>query len=240
MSPSRMERFTRHARLALAQAQDQAARMQHELIDTEHILLALMEDRHSVAGRALAAMGLERERVAEAIRQRVPPGSGQPAPSSQELSARVKRLLELSVDEARRLNHHYIGTEHLLLGLARLSEGVAIDVLRQFGVSPEEVRTHVRQALQEAAPDKEAALRPRELATLEAGGPVSAMAFSPTGGLLAAATGDTVTLWQLPGGQAVATLTGQGSAVRALSFSPYGDILAVALDDGSVRLWRLF
>ncbi len=239
MSPSRMERFTRHARLALAQAQEQAARMQHELIDTEHILLALMEDRHSVAGRALAAMGLEQERVAEAVRQMVPAGSWQSA-RPQELSARVKRLLELSVDEARRLNHHYIGTEHLLLGLARLPEGVAIDVLRQFGVSPEEVRSYTRQALQEAAPDKEAALRPHELATLEAGGPVSVMAFSPSGSLLAAATGDAVTLWQLPAGQAVATLAGHGGAVRALSFSPYGDILAVALDDGSVRLWRLF
>mgnify|MGYP005838606391 CR=1 FL=1 len=239
MSPSRMERFTRHARLALAQAQNQAAEMQHELIDTEHILLALMEDRHSVAGRALAAVGLEQQRVAEAVRQRMPPASGQPAPLSQDLSARVKRLLELAVDEARRLNHHYIGTEHLLLGLTRLSEGVAIDVLRQFGVSPEEVRTHVHQALQEAAPDKEAALKPRELATLEVGGPVTVMAFSPSGGLLAAATGDTVTLWQLPAGQAVATLAGRGGAVRALAFSPYGDILAVALDDGSVRVWRL-
>lgn len=147
--PNKMERFTQRARRVLSLAQDEAERLQHNYIGTEHLLLGLMREEGGVAGRVLRDLGLEQRRVEELV-ERLTRASTRTPSSQLDLSPGTKRVLELAVDEARRMGHHYIGTEHLLLGLVRQSEGVAIDVLKRLGVSPEEVRRQTRRVLQES------------------------------------------------------------------------------------------
>jgi ATP-dependent Clp protease ATP-binding subunit ClpC len=154
-----MERFTQRARRVLSLAQEEAERLQHNYIGTEHLLLGLIREEGGVAGRVLRELGLEQRRVDELVERmtRATPRTVGVAP---ELSPGTKRVLELAVDEARRMGHHYIGTEHLLLGLVRLTEGVAIDILKRLGVSPDEVRRQTRRVLQEnpvQSPQPEAA-----------------------------------------------------------------------------------
>ncbi len=147
--PNKMERFTQRARRVLSLAQEEAERLQHNYIGTEHLLLGLMREEGGVAGRVLRDLGLEQRRVEELV-ERLTRATTRTPSSQLDLSPGTKRVLELAVDEARRMGHHYIGTEHLLLGLVRQSEGVAIDVLKRLGVSPEEVRRQTRRVLQES------------------------------------------------------------------------------------------
>jgi ATP-dependent Clp protease ATP-binding subunit ClpC len=147
--PNKMERFTQRARRVLSLAQEEAERLQHNYIGTEHLLLGLMREEGGVAGRVLRDLGLEQGRVEELV-ERLTRASTRTTPVQLDLSPGTKKVLELAVDEARRMGHHYIGTEHLLLGLVRQSEGVAIDVLKRLGVSPEEVRRQTRRVLQES------------------------------------------------------------------------------------------
>ncbi|MFO7320408.1 MAG: ATP-dependent Clp protease ATP-binding subunit [Chloroflexota bacterium] len=147
--PNKMERFTQRARRVLSLAQDEAERLQHNYIGTEHLLLGLIREDGGVAGRVLRELGLDQRRVEELV-ERMTRATTRVAGSQPELSPGTKRVLELAVDEARRMGHHYIGTEHLLLGLMRQSEGVAIDILKRLGVSPEEVRRQTRRVLQES------------------------------------------------------------------------------------------
>jgi ATP-dependent Clp protease ATP-binding subunit ClpC len=147
--PNKMERFTQRARRVLSLAQEEAERLQHNYIGTEHLLLGLMREEGGVAGRVLRELGLEQRRVEELV-ERMTRASTRVIGSQLDLSPGTKRVLELAVDEARRMGHHYIGTEHLLLGLVRQSEGVAIEVLKRLGVSPEEVRRQTRRVLQES------------------------------------------------------------------------------------------
>jgi ATP-dependent Clp protease ATP-binding subunit ClpC len=144
-----MERFTQRARRVLSLAQEEAERMQHNYIGTEHLLLGLIREEGGVAGRVLRELGLEQRRVDELV-ERMTRATPRVAGSQPELSPGTKRVLELAVDEARRMGHHYIGTEHLLLGLVRLTEGVAIDILKRLGIQPEEVRRQTRRVLQES------------------------------------------------------------------------------------------
>jgi len=144
-----MERFTQRARRVLSLAQEEAERLQHNYIGTEHLLLGLMREEGGVAGRVLRDLGLEQRRVEELV-ERLTRATTRTPNAQLDLSPGTKRVLELAVDEARRMGHHYIGTEHLLLGLVRQSEGVAIDVLKRLGVSPEEVRRQTRRVLQES------------------------------------------------------------------------------------------
>ncbi|WP_228845336.1 ATP-dependent Clp protease ATP-binding subunit [Phototrophicus methaneseepsis] len=146
---SKMERFTQRARRVLSLAQEEAERLQHGQIGTEHLLLGLMREDGGVAGRVLRDLGLESRKVEDLV-TRVTDSTDRPATDALELSAETKKVLELAVDEARRMGHHYIGTEHLLLGLVRQQEGTAIDVLRRLGISPEEVRRQTRRVLQES------------------------------------------------------------------------------------------
>lgn len=149
MANNKMERFTQRARRVLSLAQEEAERFRHNYIGTEHLLLGLLREEGGVAGRVLRDLGLEQRRVEELVEEltrATPRSTGVTA----ELSPGTKRVLELAVDEARRMGHHYIGTEHLLLGLVRQSDGVAIDVLKRLGVSPEEVRRQTRRVLQES------------------------------------------------------------------------------------------
>jgi ATP-dependent Clp protease ATP-binding subunit ClpC len=145
----RMERFTQRARRVLSLAQEEAEHLRHSYIGTEHMLLGLMREEGGVAGRVLRDLGVEYRRLEELVEELTPATERKPS-TSLSLAPATKRVLELSVDEARRMGHHYIGTEHLLLGLVRQPEGVAIDVFKRLGVSPEEVRRQTRRVLQES------------------------------------------------------------------------------------------
>ena len=149
MPNNKMERFTQRARRVLSLAQEEAERLRHNYIGTEHLLLGLMREEGGVAGRVLRDLGLESRRVEELVEE-LTRATARTTTTALDLSPGTKRVLELAVDEARRMGHHYIGTEHLLLGLVRQSEGVAIDVLKRLGVSPEEVRRQTRRVLQES------------------------------------------------------------------------------------------
>ncbi len=145
---NKMERFTQRARRVLSLAQEEAERMQHSYIGTEHLLLGLMREEGGVAGRVLSELGLDQRRVEELVERMT--NSKRAAGSVQmDLSPSTKKVLELAVDEARRLGHHYIGTEHLLLGLVRQTDGVAIEVLKRLDINPVDVRNQTKRILQE-------------------------------------------------------------------------------------------
>jgi ATP-dependent Clp protease ATP-binding subunit ClpA len=146
---SEMERFTQRARRVLSLAQEEAERLLHNYIGTEHLLLGLIREDGGVAGRVLRDLGLEQRRV-EVLVKRLTRASTRTSTAPLDLSPGTKKVLEMAVDEARRMGHHYIGTEHLLLGLVRQFEGVAIDVLKRLGISPEEIRRQTRRVLQES------------------------------------------------------------------------------------------
>ncbi len=124
------ERFTVNARRVIVLAQDEAKRMQHNYIGTEHILLGLLGVPEGVAGRALAGLGLSLEGAREEVTAII--GIGSVAPTGRiPFTPRAKKILELSLREALQLHHNYIGTEHILLGLIREGEGVGAQILAQ-------------------------------------------------------------------------------------------------------------
>ncbi|MBI5081309.1 MAG: ATP-dependent Clp protease ATP-binding subunit [Chloroflexi bacterium] len=145
----KLQRFTQRARRVLSLAQEEAERMRHNYIGTEHLLLGLLRDDGGVAGRVLRELGLDQRRLQEMVERLSGPGQRIKA-SKIDLSPGTKRVLELAIDEARRMNQHYISTEHLLLGLVRHNEGIAIDVLNKLGISPEQIRRQTRRILQES------------------------------------------------------------------------------------------
>jgi ATP-dependent Clp protease ATP-binding subunit ClpC len=147
----KMERFTQRARRVLSLAQEEAERMEHSHIGTEHLLLGLMREEGGMAGRVLRELGLRTTQV-EQIVERLTSANKRAGVTRMDLSPATKKVLELAVDEARRMGHHYIGTEHLLLGLARSTEGVAVDVFRELNISPDEIRRQTRRVLQENPP----------------------------------------------------------------------------------------
>ncbi|HEX9618422.1 MAG TPA: ATP-dependent Clp protease ATP-binding subunit [Anaerolineales bacterium] len=144
-----MERFTQRARRVLSLAHQEAERMRHNYIGTEHLLLGLIREEGGVAGRVLRELGLEADRVQEIV-ERVT-GTGTYRGGKLDLSPGTQQVLEYAVEEARRMGHHYIGTEHILLGLVRYGEGVSLDVLRKLGVTPEQIRRQTRRVLQESS-----------------------------------------------------------------------------------------
>ncbi|MEW6084787.1 MAG: ATP-dependent Clp protease ATP-binding subunit [Chloroflexota bacterium] len=144
-----MERFTQRARRVLSLAHQEAEQSRNNNIGTEHLLLGLMDEEGGVAGRVLRELGMTSDRVREVIR-RVSASSVGFDPSRVELAGDTQQVLELAVDEARRLGHHYIGTEHILLGLVRV-DGTALEVLRRLGVTPDQIRRQTRRVLNEAA-----------------------------------------------------------------------------------------
>jgi len=144
----KLERFTQRARRVLSLAHEEAERMHHNYIGTEHLLLGLMREEGGVAGRVLRELGLEPARVKEMVERLT--GIGRHTGGRIELAPGTEQVLQLAIEEARRMGHHYIGTEHLLLGLVRQPEGVGVDVLRRLGVTPEQVRRQTRRVLQES------------------------------------------------------------------------------------------
>lgn len=140
------EKFTQRARKVLSIAHQEAEKAQQNAIRTEHILLGLIEEEGGVAGRVLRELGLESERVREMISR-----IGSPVQENVEkidLALDTQKVLGYAVEEAKRLSHQYIGTEHILLGLVR-TEGTALDVLNKLGISPDQVRKQTRRILSE-------------------------------------------------------------------------------------------
>lgn len=138
-------RFTERAQKVLALAQEEAIRLGHNNIGTEHILLGLIREGEGIAAKALQSLGLGLERIQEEVETMI--GRGQEPPSNIAYTPRAKKVIELSMDEARKLGHSYVGTEHVLLGLIREGEGVAARVLNNVGVSLNKARQQVLQLL---------------------------------------------------------------------------------------------
>jgi ATP-dependent Clp protease ATP-binding subunit ClpC len=160
----KFDRFTKRARRVLTSAQEEAVRLNHNYIGTEHLLLGLVREENGVAVRVLREMDVDPRQLREIIERTV--GRGQRASQGKVgLTPRTKRVIELAVDEARRMGHHYIGTEHLLLGLVREGEGVAVDVLKGLGISLDAVREQTAKVMVESASQGEAAQADRQKPT---------------------------------------------------------------------------
>jgi ATP-dependent Clp protease ATP-binding subunit ClpA len=140
------ERFTDRARRAVVLAQEEARLLEHGYIGTEHLLLGLIRESEGVAARALDAMEIDGDAVRQQVEAIV--GQGENAPSGHiPFTPRAKRALELSLRESDQMGHHYIGTEHILLGLVREGDGVAAQVLVKLGADLNRVRQQVIQLL---------------------------------------------------------------------------------------------
>jgi ATP-dependent Clp protease ATP-binding subunit ClpC len=155
----KMERFTQRARKVLTLAHQEAERLHHNYIGTEHLLLGLILEEGGVAGRVLRDLGLETARVKDMVERLA--GVGRHTGGRIELAPATEQVLSMAIDEARRMGHHYIGTEHLLLGMIRQGEGVGIEVLRNLGLTPEQVRRQTRRIL-DKTPSRRAGQAPRE------------------------------------------------------------------------------
>ena len=146
---SGMERFTQRARRVLSLAHQEAERLRQNTISTEHLLLGLIQEDGGIAGRVLRELGLEPDRVREMVERLG--GFGQYRGGKIDLAPGTQQVLEYAIEEARRMGHHYIGTEHLLLGLVRSTDGLGMDVLRKLGVTAEQIRRQTRRILQESS-----------------------------------------------------------------------------------------
>jgi ATP-dependent Clp protease ATP-binding subunit ClpC len=144
----KMERFTQRARRVLSLAHEEAERLHHNYIGTEHLLLGLIREEGGVAGRVLRELGLDPARVKEMVERLT--GRGRHSGGRIELAPATEKVLQDAIDQARGMGHHYIGTEHILLGLVNQSEGVGLDVLKHLGINPEQVRRQTRRVLQES------------------------------------------------------------------------------------------
>lgn len=137
------DRFNDRAKRVLALAQDEAIRLGHRHLGSEHLLLGLVREGEGVAARALDALGVKLAELRRAVESRVPRAESPTAPSEVTLTPRAKKIIELAIEESRALGHSHVGTEHLLLGLVREGEGVAADALTSLGVSLEKLRQQV-------------------------------------------------------------------------------------------------
>ena len=145
----KFDKFTERARRVLTYAQEEAQRFNHNYIGTEHFLLGLVREGDGIAAHILNNLGVQLPRVRSAVEFII--GRGETMRMGEiGLTPRAKKVIELAVDEARRLNHHYIGTEHLLLGLVREGEGIAAGVLMSMGMRLEDLRAQVIQVLSQS------------------------------------------------------------------------------------------
>src|SRR5712675_2457271 len=150
MQNDRFDKFTERARKVLTLAQEEATRFNHNYIGTEHLLLGLVREGEGVAAKVLSNLGVELNRVRSAVEFIIGRGD-RPTVGEIGLTPRAKKVIELAVDEARRLGHHYIGPEHLLMGLVREGEGIAAGVLESLGVNLDKVRHEVIRVLSQSS-----------------------------------------------------------------------------------------
>jgi ATP-dependent Clp protease ATP-binding subunit ClpC len=141
------DRFTERVRKVLFLARDEASRLQHEYIGTEHLLLGIVREGEGIAAKVLKTMGLDFEQIRLAVEKLVSATGGTVMIGEIPFTPRAKTVLELAVEEARLLGHNYVGTEHLLLGLIREGEGVAARVLLDLGADRKKVREEVLKQL---------------------------------------------------------------------------------------------
>ena len=142
------EKFTDRARRVVVRAQEEARALNPDFIGTEHILLGLVGEGQGVAAKALESLGISLETVRQRVEDIVPPGE-HARPGHIPFTPRAKKVLELSLSEAKLLGHRYVGTEHILLGLLREGEGVAAQVLTALGADLDGTRERVVQMLAE-------------------------------------------------------------------------------------------
>ena len=141
------DRFTDRARKVMNLAKSEAQRLNHEYIGTEHIVLGLVQEGSGVAANVLRNMGIDLKRIRAEIEKLVKGSATMVPMGNLPFTPRAKKVLELSLEEASQLGHNYIGTEHLLLGLIKESEGIAARVLTNLGVKLEDVREEVLEFL---------------------------------------------------------------------------------------------
>jgi len=140
--------FTDRVRMVLQMAREEAARLHHEYVGTEHILLGLIREGEGTAAAVLTCLNIDLEEVSGRIEETVKPGKAA-APAGPDLpyTSRAKKVLEFAMSEARQLQHAYVGTEHLLLGLLREEKGIGAQVLMDAGVTLQEARSEVLRLL---------------------------------------------------------------------------------------------
>ena len=144
------DKFTKRAKQVLHYATEEARTLNHSYIGTEHILLGLIREGEGVAARVLDDLGIHLAQARQSVEFIVGVGEGNArADKDKELSARAKNVISFAIDEAKRLGHNYIGTEHLLLGLIRQGEGVATGVLDMLGVSLDQIKTNVMRIVRQ-------------------------------------------------------------------------------------------
>jgi ATP-dependent Clp protease ATP-binding subunit ClpC len=141
------ERFTDRTRKVMHLANDEAKRFNHEFIGTEHILLGLVKDGSGVAANVLKNLDIDLRKVRQEVEKIVQPGPDRVSIGKLPQTPRAKKVIEYSIEEARNLNHNYVGTEHLLLGLLREQEGVGAQILINLGLNLEDMREEVLNLL---------------------------------------------------------------------------------------------
>src|ERR1039457_3325278 len=141
------ERFTDRARKVMQLANQEAQRFNHEYIGTEHILLGLVKEGSGVAANVLKNLDIDLRKIRLEVEKIVQSGPDMVTMGKLPQTPRAKKVIEYSIEEARNLNHNYVGTEHLLLGLLREQEGVAAQVLMNLGLQLEDVREEVLNVL---------------------------------------------------------------------------------------------
>ncbi len=157
----RFNKFTEKGKKVFAFAQEEAQRLQHTYIGTEHLLLGLIRVDDGVAARALSSLGVDLEQARSSIEAMTGKGD-RIALRKVGLTPRAQKVLELAVVEARRMNHHFIGTEHLLLGMLREGEGIGIKILESMGLTTEQVGRRTLEVLRQTQgyPDEESVAEP--------------------------------------------------------------------------------
>ena len=150
--------FTDRVRKVLQMAREEAARLHHEYVGTEHILLGLIREGEGVAAAVLTNLNVDLEEISQKIEETVKKGKATAAAGPDlPYTSRAKKVLELAMSEARELNHSYVGTEHLLLGLLREEKGIAAQVLTDQGVNLEQARAETLRLLGSEMPAAPAA-----------------------------------------------------------------------------------
>ena len=137
------DRFNDRAKRVLALAQDEAIRLNHNYIGVEHLLLGLVREGEGVAARVLDSLGVDLGKARSSVQAIVGRGDSTTSPSEITLSPRTKKVIELAIDEARKLGHSHVGTEHLLLGIVREGESIGAAVLESLGVGLNQARHQV-------------------------------------------------------------------------------------------------
>src|SRR6187402_3129521 len=161
--------FTDRVRKVLQMAREEAARLHHEYVGTEHILLGLIREGEGVAAAVLQNLNVDLEEISQRIEETVKKGKAAAATGPDlPYTSRAKKVLELAMSEARELNHSYVGTEHLLLGLLREEKGIAAQVLTDAGINLDEARRETLRLL--------GTEMPQNTASATAGGPPSSAA----------------------------------------------------------------